>query len=115
MRRHQQNRKHAVNQPQQRQVGEIGQVLELCRLLQLPGCVLQYRVGRPKTCQGDKRFYQNALQNMTVDLVPKLMGHEGLDLVVIAVLEQGIGNDDRSEERRVGKSVELSGGSTHKK
>jgi len=32
------------------------------------------------------------------------MGHEGLDLVVIAVLEQGIGNDDPPRAAQAGKS-----------
>ena len=95
-------RKHDGNQRQQRQVGEVGKLLEHV----LIDRVVQRPVGGPESEERDACLHEDALQDVPMHVVSEFVREHGLDFISRIVVEQGVGQNDaarvaQSSQRRV--------------
>src|SRR4249920_1144595 len=65
--------------------------------------VVQGPVRRPESDESNCRLHEDALQDMTVDLMAEFVGEYGFDLIGRVVVEQGVGQNDSSRAAQAGE------------
>ena len=89
--RHQYQGKHAGNEGQQ---GHIGKVRELQEHVSLVNGELKHPVGGPEPYQRNSALHHDALDDVSMNMVAKLVREHSFDFIFAVVLQQGVCKDD---------------------
>src|SRR4029077_3987727 len=65
--------------------------------------VVQGPIRRPESDKGDRSLHEDALQDMTVNLMAEFVGEYGFDLVGRVIVEQCVGENDSSRAAQAGE------------